>query len=387
MRVIGVNMDRVMRNDINYNFGLSSAGLDDVKDRIDNIIQNNPQPSEVVDARGSFPVLRDRLDNVDTEFTQKVPLSEQIKGNSNTKYKIIAGAIRNDGTGWKLIDDPTHKNINLLDVYIDPTDNMRLRLDHSFTATTIGTLNITTDETFAKIGLVCGNSGGKGYNLLELAAPLHVQTAGSTTIVNASKYHAGSTSLAQLADGTGFTLTHNSPSTTQPPIAVIADGGSNSGVGGEIQTDFTLSTTTVRYYQYLHGYVRWNTTTSVFDMSTDNVDKATVAWDATNSALQISHPTINEEYIISVTATSSYKPEIYTQTTGQMLVRFTNSSGTLVTTPDANMKCNFIRFSKVRSSFPSGLRCNIFRGLAKVTPANISEEFGNFWIIGINESD
>lgn len=330
----------------------------------------------------AFTTLRDRMNDTDTSLVGMT--NSQVTGVSGKRFKLIGGAIRNDGTGWKLIDDPTHKNINLLDVYIDPTDENRLRLDHSIGASTIGTLLLAPDETFSKMGLVGGNSGGSGYNLLEFAAPLSIQTAGSTTIASGHKYHMPTTTITQLPNGSGFTLTHGATSTTFPPVVSLADGGSNIGLGGEVRSEFGLTSVTVSYYQYLHGYVKYNGTTSLFELSTDNVDKATIAWDAVNTALEITHPDINEEFLISVTGAGDLQPYIYTQSAGKMLIRFKDSTGAVVTTPNTNMKFNFIRFSKVKSSFPSGLRCNIWRGLALVKPSSISEAFGNFWIIGLN---
>lgn len=61
IKTLGVPFDRKFRNDLNTNFT-------ETKTRIDNIIVNNPRPSEVVDARGGEPVLKDRLDGVDTQL-------------------------------------------------------------------------------------------------------------------------------------------------------------------------------------------------------------------------------------------------------------------------------------------------------------------------------
>lgn len=45
-------------------------------ERVDTLIKENPQPSEVVDARGNFPILRDRLNSVDLQLAQKAPQEE-----------------------------------------------------------------------------------------------------------------------------------------------------------------------------------------------------------------------------------------------------------------------------------------------------------------------
>jgi parallel beta-helix repeat protein len=55
-------------------------------ERVTNLINSSPQPSEVVDARGGFPVLRDRLNNVDASLADMAtnPKSYGAKGDGVT---------------------------------------------------------------------------------------------------------------------------------------------------------------------------------------------------------------------------------------------------------------------------------------------------------------
>jgi len=65
-------MNRQFRTDLNANFEDVDKDIQSQKGRVDELIQKNPQPSEVVDARGGFPVLRDRLDSVNAQLAQNM---------------------------------------------------------------------------------------------------------------------------------------------------------------------------------------------------------------------------------------------------------------------------------------------------------------------------
>lgn len=73
-RSFGIAMNRQFRTDLNANFEDVDKDIQTQKGRVDELIRKNPQPSEVVDARGGFPVLRDRLDSVNAQLAQKAPI-------------------------------------------------------------------------------------------------------------------------------------------------------------------------------------------------------------------------------------------------------------------------------------------------------------------------
>jgi cell wall-associated NlpC family hydrolase len=82
-RLIGTGFDRVFRNNLNTNFDDIDTDIKSQKQRVDDLITGTPQPSEVVDARGGMPVLRDRLDATDAQLAETSEGLSQYK----TKFK------------------------------------------------------------------------------------------------------------------------------------------------------------------------------------------------------------------------------------------------------------------------------------------------------------
>jgi hypothetical protein len=61
-KTFGSRFDRVHRNDLNANFAAVEADINTQKGRVDDLITGTPQPSEVVDSRGGFPVLGGKIE-------------------------------------------------------------------------------------------------------------------------------------------------------------------------------------------------------------------------------------------------------------------------------------------------------------------------------------
>jgi hypothetical protein len=69
-KTFGSRFDRVHRNDLNANFAAVEADINAQKGRVDDLITGTPQPSEVVDSRGGFPVLGERLNDLSLSLAQ-----------------------------------------------------------------------------------------------------------------------------------------------------------------------------------------------------------------------------------------------------------------------------------------------------------------------------
>ena len=83
-------------------------------------------------------------------------VNDLIENQSGLKTKIVSGVIRNDGTGWKLIDDIYHTGINIDSV---SNDDSKITVDYtSIGATKVISFLIGCDETYASLGYSVGSS-------------------------------------------------------------------------------------------------------------------------------------------------------------------------------------------------------------------------------------
>jgi hypothetical protein len=105
-RSLGTLFNRVFRNDLNANFtdvdtdilaakAEALANVNAQKTRVDNLIIGTPQPSEIVDARGTYSVLRDRLNNVDSSLAENASsvTSKGAKTDGSNSLTAISSAI------------------------------------------------------------------------------------------------------------------------------------------------------------------------------------------------------------------------------------------------------------------------------------------------------
>jgi lysophospholipase L1-like esterase len=92
---LGSAFDRIFRNTLNKALDDVDTDIKAQKKRVDDLIVGNPQPSEVVDARGGKPVLKDRLDDLSSSLAQKANQTD-LDAVDNRVDNIIATA--GDGT-------------------------------------------------------------------------------------------------------------------------------------------------------------------------------------------------------------------------------------------------------------------------------------------------
>lgn len=72
-------------------------------------------------------------------------------------YRLLSCALRNAGTGWALIDDPTHGPAGVTGVVTHPT---YLEVLHDVGAIAVSSVQVTPDEYLAARAYRCGISAG-----------------------------------------------------------------------------------------------------------------------------------------------------------------------------------------------------------------------------------
>ncbi|WP_444559030.1 hypothetical protein ACT00Z_11530 [Bacillus stercoris] len=307
---------------------------------------------------------------------------ELVKGLDGCKYRIIAGTIRNSGSGWQVIGDSAHKSVNIASVSIPSENEYKLQVNYGLTGKTISSIIIGADETFAKYGVIAGASVSKNSHFIEMAAPFFAKVIGTSVLSAASKYHKNDIVITSKEDKSGYIIKH----ATMPSVDVVSAQFSQDTVpsyGGELRTVSTASQIDVTYYENIHGYIRYFN--GAWEINSNNISPATISWDSTYNALRVTHNQISNIYNFHMTNSGNLNPYVYSLNTTSALIRFKDNSGNLITSPSEDMKIIFFDFAKVPSLLPSGSVTKISRGYVPIKPENMVESYGNFWIFGITE--
>lgn len=89
---LGTLFNREFRDSYNQGVDKVDAELELQKKRVDDLIIKAPQPSEIVDARGEFPVLRDRMENIDTKSDVAVEKSTDAQAKATNPLGAMLSA-------------------------------------------------------------------------------------------------------------------------------------------------------------------------------------------------------------------------------------------------------------------------------------------------------
>lgn len=105
---------------------------------------------------------------------------QSLLTSSNKKLQIVAGTIRNSGSGWACINDSGHSPVNVTGVSIDSTTK-DIVIDHPINATKILSLIVGCDETFAPLYDVGASVGADSTKIRVFSKP---HTIGGMIIIN-----------------------------------------------------------------------------------------------------------------------------------------------------------------------------------------------------------
>lgn len=134
-------------------------------------------------------------------------LTELIKGESGKNVKIVAGVIRNDGSGWAFIENSTHNKLNFASISAD-TSSITLGL--GFTAKKVISFVACPDERFAQLGYQIGASVGVTSAIIDIYTP--PKSIGAYIRYNGSAWDvtslAGNIAVSGFASGV-LTVTHD----------------------------------------------------------------------------------------------------------------------------------------------------------------------------------
>lgn len=299
------------------------------------------------------------------------------KGKPNTKYKILAGAIRNSAGVWSFIEDVSHAKTGFAGVSISGTS---IRVDHEETASKVSSLVVTLDETMASQGIRVGASVALGYSLIDIYKDFSCLV--SNTGITISPILAPKTSIAFNVDNSGFVITHLSTGDTSDyaVISLLNDSSARDSIEARVRT--TNTTITVDVFDYINGEVSNDGTT--ITTLTNNIQPPNVTFSA--GVFTINHLGVHDNSAFSVVGMDgNYIYEVIQKGNNFFRVRVKDLSGNVVTTLNPAMKFSYVRMAKTRSVLPSSSRILIRRGGVKVAPEDLIVTNSNFWLLGLQE--
>jgi hypothetical protein len=306
---------------------------------------------------------------------------QPIYGELNRQHKILAGVIRNKGTGWSYIEDVGHAPINMNAVSVN--SNGSIRVDHTPDAIKVGTLVATPDETFSNDGLICGASVGMTYSLIDLHFPLNVVVNGDGTFTLPTYF--GSTVTGYLStDKSEIVINHPKVNPSDIPQVISPISG---GENAHYAVSYTDTQVIVRLLKDLAGHIYYDGTQ--FKYLGANVNNFSFSFDNSTGELTVSHDQIGSSNAYSVTLNKRdgyHEPILTGPLTNSFKVKFYDSAGNVVLTPDTSMRMYFSRpNAKYKSPLSSTSKVLVKRDHCKANANNVVNTGANIWIHGLME--
>lgn len=300
---------------------------------------------------------------------------------SSSDFRVVCGVIRQSTAsgGWAVIDDADHTPMNVASV---TQDGSFITINFGFTATEVLSFVIGPDETYARMGLVCGSSVGLGYAAVQLAAPLAADVVYNGSAVNVTPPYYFSGDITGSVSGGELTITHPAiVDSMDVPTISLNRGTSTPDVlclGGYTGTSFKVET-----HEDMCGQINWTSGTS-FSVTHNTEASISATWDNTNKKLVVSHPTINGyRGTLLNPQGGSYFVEPFALGASSFEVKWFNSTGAYMDTPNAAHKCTFRLNGGYRTNPVKPTQFGFRRGYAPVNPNKLYSTGGNLWFIGV----
>jgi hypothetical protein len=225
-----------------------------------------------------------QVESLSASLAQSAPYSV-FKGANGKKYGVVAGVIRNEGSGWALISDELHTYINIKSIGYDPVGKTII-VDYSdLLAAKVVTFLAVPDETFAIQGYLFGASvaTNKAYIKVGRSGPAvsgRVYFDGTNWQVDTA-YNSGATRMASPAfSSSAARIDHASVPNAVPIVQ------SKNGTLTAVADVWTDARTNVKFYDNAGVLVSTPNTNMDFVISrgvaTEQVDPGTLVSGSAN---------------------------------------------------------------------------------------------------------
>lgn len=174
--------------------------------------------------------------------------AQTLRGANGGRYRVVAGVLRNTGSGWAPIDDADHHPMNMGAVTYSADSGGQIVVDYTaIGATKVVSLVVTPDETLARAGFFAGASVTQQNTTIRLARVFpeyadQVSYSG-TAWTSALGVFTGLSFSAGVLTLTHPDLTLGTDQVPQLDISVVGRGGTyvpNVGSAGLSSTAFPI---------------------------------------------------------------------------------------------------------------------------------------------------
>lgn len=362
-------------------------------DRIVSVDENFDFPSTVQRRQAA------RLGDTTTEEGKALSLGITTAGvpaaRDGHSYQFIAGVIRNDGDGWKLIQDATHRPINIDSVEtISDSGSGYIRLNYpSFGPNMVATVIAAPDETFASAGFTVGTSVSTTYTDIKIGAP---DQQSDYVYYDGSKWISTNGVFSDITFSSGkIVLKHKTISQDAlHAISVTPRGPRFEYAVSNDGSSFTANTLRIEVRDNSPEYAD-----SVFYDGTNWVSQSGVFTDMTfnNGTLTLTHPSVytDQWWRISVTGRGQYDARLAragTPTNNTTVkIEWVDETGNIVTTPTVGMQALVMKGGgrrQLASAPHTDMKFFVSHGKGSrhVDPATITTvtyPSSNIWIYGV----
>lgn len=332
---------------------------------------------------------------VEDGLTQKQINAAQSAIFANKKIKQIAGALRNDGTGWTFITDTLHNPINVTSVTVENGIDLKVNF---FNGVKVISGMVVCDESYSRIGLQVGAS--VATNALAIRGYLPLEFSVTTDGANAPIVNAIAEIKSRITasrSGTKIRINHTGAVNDYPQVTPLS-GSLNAKPIDVTSTAMNILQETGSspyYFRIWYASGTWNFTTN---MSGATLDTSTFA---TTGDIKFNFTTAltGNDYLVQSTS-DRYKgsiSKIYSPGLSGFTVRFVDpaTNAYMTSVPADAVVDSVIQYGVQKNGvntatvLPAGTY-NVKRGLIPVYWDEIKspDSYGgnaNLWFIAIIE--
>ncbi|MDA1862776.1 BppU family phage baseplate upper protein [Bacillus cereus group sp. BY128LC] len=312
---------------------------------------------------------------------------ELLSGETGRKVKVVGGILRNDGTGFKFVDDVDHKRMNSTSV---TNDSSSIRVTMPFTAKKIIALVATPDETYAANGFFIGASVGTNNIALQIYKAKNKMISGQIEKIGSS---------FSVTSGTGSGIGNLSWNDTDKILTInhdqtngygISIENRNLGIVAKATAGAGAGNTLVQFFNEREssGYIKYNGST--WDITNG---KGITSVTFNSGKIVVNHDWL-EGFQLSVEGKGgNYRYQVDSMNNSTVVISVLNSLGEPITAVDSSMAFFFYRKSDntVPINPSSGTTKFFFsrttdkQALELIDPNTIALPWGNIWYYGIFE--